>query len=109
MPSALKKTKFLFKKRKISHHLVSPQTYLLSIFSEASSHTVDVTLAPSPQPYTQLVTVFLFQLHPLVAHQQLLNEAGATQPSHAQDIGLGTMGTIEMTNRGHRDVKPGPT
>lgn len=38
-------------------HLVSPHIYLLSIFSEASSHTVDVTLAPSLQAYTQMVTV----------------------------------------------------
>lgn len=77
--------------------------YLLSIFSEASSHTVDVTLAPFPTAlHTDVDCVFLFQLHPLVAQQQLLNEAGATQPSHAQDVGLGTTGTIEMTNRAQR-------
>lgn len=55
-----KKKKRCFLKKKVSHHLVSPEIYLLSIFSEASSHTVDVTLAPSPQAYTQMVTVSPF-------------------------------------------------
>lgn len=84
---------------------MSPEVDLLSIFSEASSHPVDAPLAPSPQAYTQMVLPLPFLAAPPVAHQQLLNKAGAMHPSCAQDIGSGTLGTIEMTSRRQRDVE----
>ena len=95
----------LFKKKSKSSSCESRNLSAFHLFWSFISHCRCYSSSLPTGLHTDGDCLSLFWLHPLVAHQQLLNKAGATQPSCAQDIDLGTMGTIEMTNRRQRDVE----